>query len=140
MIDSFKLNLDDDGFVTQECPSCNKQFKVEYGKGADGPIQFCPYCDHTGEDCWWTTEQAKYIESTVISAMDSEVNSMFKDAFKDSKSIKFTPGSSSGRPAAMPQEINNDWPIVEFKSTERIKHDGSQERLRCPVTGVFLGE
>ena len=55
------LNTDDDGFLSQRCPSCERRFKVKFGEGSDRPISFCPYCGHNEEGCWWTQEQADYL-------------------------------------------------------------------------------
>ena len=54
---------DTNGFLSQECPSCEQQFKVVFGEGSDDPISYCPYCGHHGNDCWFTKDQVHYLES-----------------------------------------------------------------------------
>jgi hypothetical protein len=57
---------DSDGFLSQECPSCEQRFRVLFGQGSEEPILFCPYCGYRGQQCWYTTEQVSYIRSAVI--------------------------------------------------------------------------
>lgn len=54
---------DSDGYLSQECPSCEQRFKVRFGEGSEEPISFCPYCGHKGHDCWYTKDQVKYIQT-----------------------------------------------------------------------------
>lgn len=137
MIESVEFNLDNDGFISQECPACKKRFKVQFGKGAEGPVQYCPYCSHEDTNCWMTPEQSSYIESKVVGSFTDDLDDMLTKSLSGSKSVKFTPGPKK-QVVNMPAELDNDWPIVKFKSGERIKHDMSQEQLRCPVTGETL--
>ena len=54
---------DADGFLSQECPSCEQRFKVVFGEGSEEPIAYCPYCGHNGQDCWHTQSQVDYIQA-----------------------------------------------------------------------------
>ena len=54
---------DADGYLSQECPSCEQRFKVLFGEGSEEPISFCPYCGHKGRDCWYTKDQVEYINA-----------------------------------------------------------------------------
>src|SRR5688572_14873062 len=81
-----RLPTDKDGFVTQECPSCERQFKIKFGSGAPGPLAHCPYCAYQGRDCWWTTEQARFLGEQ---AKDL-VNDLIEDSFRGSSVVKFT--------------------------------------------------
>lgn len=56
---------DSDGFLSQECPSCNQIFKVLFGEGSEQPISYCPYCGYNGQDCWHTERQVDYIQAVV---------------------------------------------------------------------------
>lgn len=60
------LPLDDDGFLSRECPYCKMRFKVNKddfeGEKLPGEI-FCPYCGQSAaKDEFWTTEQIKYFQ------------------------------------------------------------------------------
>lgn len=57
------FTTDSDGYLSQECPSCEQRFKVCFGEGSEEPISCCPYCGYKGHDCWSTQEQVDYIEA-----------------------------------------------------------------------------
>lgn len=54
---------DTDGYLSQECPSCEQRFKVLFGEGSEEPISFCPYCGNKGRDCWYTKDQVECINA-----------------------------------------------------------------------------
>lgn len=60
---------DSDGFLSQECPSCEQQFKVCFGEGSDEPISYCPYCGHKGQQCWYTSEQVEHLSAVAQSVL-----------------------------------------------------------------------
>ena len=68
---TLSLQTDSDGFITQECPECRRKFKVQYTEPKKGeipkPLSYCPYCGFNGKDCFWTREQAEYIEKMAMS-------------------------------------------------------------------------
>lgn len=131
---SIKFNLDSEGFISRECPSCERQFKIKYGEGADGPLNYCPYCEHEGLDCWWTQAQVEYLEVEKSLIAHELIDGAFKDFNKPGSGFTFKPSS---RPASTepPPELDNGWEIVIFDSGEQLKHDGASSELRCPVTG-----
>jgi hypothetical protein len=59
MIITVPLTPDADGFITQECKNCEKQFKVAFGVHSKDAIAHCPYCNHEGQ--FWTADQIKYL-------------------------------------------------------------------------------
>jgi hypothetical protein len=74
------LATDNDGFLSQECPTCMRRFKVLLGQGSDQPIRHCPYCGHEGEGCWWTTEQADYLAAVASEELiGPELKKMARD-------------------------------------------------------------
>ena len=133
------LSTDNDGFLSQECPSCERVFKIRPGEGAEGTIGHCPYCQHDGEDCWLTKEQVEYVKAVTFPRVSRMVDDMLADAFRNTKSIKFTPSRShrdSSVPSSSPVESDETMPVHVFSSGEEIKHDSRNVTLRCPVTGV----
>ena len=54
---------DADGFLSQECPSCELRFKVMFGEGSAEPISYCPYCGYNGQNCWHTQAQVDYMQA-----------------------------------------------------------------------------
>ncbi len=134
------LNLDDDGFISQECPACGKKFKVKYGEGSDKPLSFCPYCRHNGRDCWWTEAQAEYLAQAVgHELLDPRMARLAKDFNRKMPSgglvtlkMEYEPGPE----AVAPEEANNGWPTVSFECCgESFKHDRSTDTLCCIICG-----
>lgn len=134
------LATDQDGFVSQECPACERRFKVIPGEGSDRPISFCPYCQHEGRSCWWTPEQAEYLSAIVG-------EQVLGREFDELERV-FNSGSSGGffqmslqvtRPPTpvRPSEPSDSSPIFHFVCcNERIKHDGKESKLACIICGV----
>jgi hypothetical protein len=106
MIVDVKLDPDEDGFVSQECPYCNEKFKTGFGKGSRKPHRYCPYCGAHAPNCW-TSEQIKYLDSV-----------------------------AQGKPLPMPPEVPDAMVIHKFRChRDQIKHDGSNKKLYCVVCG-----
>ena len=133
------LNTDGDGFLSQECPGCERRFKVKFGEGGEGPISFCPYCDYTGQNCWWTPEQAKHLGEV---ASQQVVGPMLD---KVAKNLKRNAGgllsvSVNRQPPRMPNppaEHDHGWPVFLFDCcNEPIKHDEQNTSLFCILCGV----
>lgn len=64
------LPLDNDGFLSRECPFCKMRFKV-HKDDMDGeklPAEmFCPYCGQSAtKDEFWTSEQIKYFQDMAM--------------------------------------------------------------------------
>lgn len=134
------LETDADGFLSQECPACRKRFKAVFEEDSDKAIGHCPYCGHVGDDCWWTLEQAAYFESVV----SEEVVGPMLDDFAQGVNRMSRPGDlvqmkaevSHDRPAAPPVESGGGMLVATFACCgERIKHDGSADRLYCVICG-----
>ena len=58
-----------EGFLSQECPSCAKRFKVCFGQGSEEPISYCPYCRHNGQDGWFTQNQIEHVQAIAASTV-----------------------------------------------------------------------
>lgn len=57
--------------IGQECPSCNRYFKVKPGTGPNTDECVCPYCEHTGAtEEFWTGDQVKYAHSFALKEFD----------------------------------------------------------------------
>lgn len=133
---SFKT--DDDGFISQECPACEVRFKVRLGSGNSEPIAHCPYCEHDGEGCWWTPEQADYLsEVAAREVLDPALNKM---AAKVNRSggglIKMSMSVKRSEAQIAPKEDNDDSPLVLFACCgETIRHAPAARDLRCIICG-----
>ena len=133
------LYTDNDGFLSQECPGCERRFKVNFSEGSDKPISFCPFCGHNDTGCWWTPEQAEYFSTKAAEeVVGPELEKMARDFNHKSSggliSMNMEVSHSPTPPA--PDEPDDDWPVVTFECCgERIKYDGQNEELRCIICG-----
>lgn len=136
-----KFNTDSDGFISQQCPACNKQFKAQYGAGSEKPLAHCPYCGHHS-DTWFTNEQQAYITAVLQSEV---VLPELKKFGRDLERSMNRPGSGvsfkankslhAPRPTA-PQESNDSWPQHTFACCgETIKHNPNATPTHCVICG-----
>jgi ribosomal protein S27E len=137
---SVKFNTDDEGFLSQECPNCQKRFKVRFGEGSDKPISFCPYCSHQDQNCWWTQAQADYMAAVAgKTVIEPELERMARDFSREAGSggfISMKIEVKSDPPPVPPQEPSEDWPVALFDCcNERIRHDRSHASLHCVICG-----
>jgi hypothetical protein len=101
------LDADDDGFLTQECPYCNRRFKAAFTKGSRNHLRYCPYCGTQGQNCWYTVEQIEYLH-----------------------------GVAAGDPQSPPAEDPTPLPVHKFAChRESIKYVGAARKLYCIVCG-----
>jgi len=133
------FNTDKDGFISQECPVCFKQFKANFNAGSNKPLGYCPYCKHKGTGCWWTQAQADYATGIAeTNLVEPLLNKMVKDINNSSlnnlMSIKadYKPSTKEKKP----DEPENVWPLYSFECCgEIIKHDQSKIKLNCIICG-----
>lgn len=138
---AISFDLDPDGFMSQECPSCVKRFKAQFTQGDEkgtGPLGHCPYCGFQGEGCWWTPEQAQYIEDTVAAPLEAEMAKMVREVNRRSRSgfVRMTMKRTGRVVPAKPLEPSDPLPIITFAChNEPVKHDGSKGELHCIICG-----
>ena len=137
---SFRFGTDEDGYISQECPKCEKRFKVKPGEGSNKPISFCPYCKHEGQNCWWTKEQVDYFESVVMKeSVEPEFEKMAKEINRNSHKDSFVTVSMDFKPSPkpiVPKETKSNWPYIIFECcSEKIKYEQSQKELFCIICG-----
>lgn len=138
---SISLSTDEDGFLSQECPTCLRRFKVVFNEGSDKPLSFCPYCRHEGTDCWWTPEQAEYLSGTVANEFfRPELEEMARAINSSGSSSSFVSMSMTLDPpehVAQPSELNEALPIMVFRCcNERIKYHPLGATLHCVICGT----
>jgi hypothetical protein len=133
---------DGDGFVSQQCPSCTKRFKVRVDDESDHSANFCPYCGVRSEDGWLTEEQEAYAMGVVS---EQVVDPMLEDFTHELESLNRPDGflSVTGnfeRTVPPPKPVESNDPMPVFTSPccdEPVKHDGSAALLHCVVCGKF---
>lgn len=126
---------DSDGFISQECPSCEHRFKVVFGEGSEEPISCCPYCGHRGEDCWHTSEQVEYLEAV---AMAEVVAPELKKLTRSLQGglISFDIASSIPQPSSPPMETDDDFETLSFQCCDETVKVARQDRHFCIICGT----
>jgi hypothetical protein len=137
---SVSLNTTSDGFMSQECPACERIFKVAPGKGSPEPVTHCPYCNHEGENCWLTKDQAAYMGAYGAEQLIApQLDQMVRDINRGSRSNDFLKVSASVKKpprAVAPSEEDDMQSSITFSCcSETIRHDGKETKLYCPICG-----
>jgi len=134
--------LDEDGFLSQQCPTCMKVFKVDLAQEPTGKqLSYCPYCGHHGQECWWTTEQVEYINGAV---QNQALNPIIRDFQKNLQGLNnpgggFTVTTTPIRDDVVvpPSEPGADMPKHLFRCCdETIKHLAGTQELHCVICGT----
>ena len=138
---SISLNTTPDGFISQECPECDRTFKVAPGKGSPNPVTHCPYCNHEGEGCWWTKEQADYITaagaSKLLGPWFYKMARDFNRRTRGNDSLKMSMKVTKPRVPPAPEEPDDMLAAAAFACCgETIRHDGVEKQLHCPICGT----
>ncbi len=64
---SVSISPDENGFIGRECPKCKDYFKVKSGTGLPIQQHTCPYCNYTGNNNeFFTEDQIEYAKSVAI--------------------------------------------------------------------------
>ncbi len=137
---SVSLNTTSDGFISQECPECERIFKVAPGKGSPEPVTHCPYCDHEGDDCWWTKEQAEYMAAFgADQLLGPQLDKMARDFNRKSGGndfIKMNMKVTKPKTPVAPEENDDMAASITFTCCgETIRHDSASAQLHCPICG-----
>lgn len=128
---------DTDGFLTQECPSCQQYFKVVFGEGSTEPISHCPYCGFEGHDCWWTQAQADYISTVAESViLGPELNKLERSLKNlSSNFLKIDVKSSTPKVAPPPMDVDGDFKVFRFSCCSGTIKVEQRETLFCVICG-----
>jgi hypothetical protein len=128
---------DADGFLSQECPSCEQIFKVLFGQGSDQRISYCPYCGHKGQQCWYTKEQLNYIQSLAVSTvLGPELKNLERNINRTAHGIlKLGMKVSIPEPAKAPMETDDELSILRFSCCDETIKAVRGERLFCIICG-----
>lgn len=124
---------DKDGFVGRACdaPSCKQYFKIRVPDHRDD--LYCPYCGiQFHKNQLITSDQLKHVRKAGLEEVRAyaigEIEKMFKDAFRGSKNIKYTPGRRRPkrkiRPHYVEREVDTEFECADCK-------------VRFQVYGIF---
>lgn len=147
MVDLGTVSLtgDEDGFLSRQCPSCQRVFKrpVHRIQAADSSAPYCPYCAVANDDDWETAAQQTYYQAAMDRAAMKYVHEQFNKSMGSiqSESLRFTPGTPDlppdpGSPPPDPSQgfVRVDVPCHEddpFKVAEATSGD-----VVCTVCGI----
>ena len=138
MIEQFNLSLptDGDGYISQQCPTCTRRFKVHVDDQGDSPLQFCPYCHATSDNAWWTEEQQEYFMGVAMAQTLDPLLDELSDGIaglnQTGSLLSFSMRSERSEPPPVPVESDRVMPIfVHPCCSLPVKHDESSSRLFC---------
>lgn len=128
---------DSDGFLSQECPSCARRFKVKFGEGSGEPISHCPYCGHGGRQCWYTPEQVEYMKAVATSAIvGPELERFGRDLSRSSGGLlKIETKVDVPVPGPPPMEADEPFDIIHFPCCNETVKVTRQSSLFCLICG-----
>lgn len=130
------LSTDGDGYLSQQCPCCNRRFKVRHDDSGK-TLAHCPYCSQDGTDCWWTTEQVAYLESVLLEPLLVDATRELTGLNRPGSAVRFEGTRRAIRQLAAPVEPEDPMPLITFACCgQSIKHDGRSKKLRCIICGA----
>lgn len=139
---SISFNTDGGGFISQECPACERRFKIQPGKGSPRPVSHCPFCEHSGEGCWFTPEQAEYVGSVAMEEVLGPELETLDHAFQNLGSggggiITVTGRIEAPRAVPPPHECDDEMSTtMTFDCCgETIRHDAANAPVYCVICG-----
>lgn len=131
---------DADGFLSQECPSCQQRFKVIFGQGSQEPISHCPYCGYKGQQCWLTQEQSDHVKAVATNAvLAPELKKLEQTIKRTSEGLfKINMESNLPKPSRPPVEIDASFDILHFPCCKEIIKVNRQQRHFCIICGMEI--
>ena len=128
---NFKIAIptDTDGFVGRACdaPGCRQYFKIYVPHHAD--YLYCPYCGvRFSRNSLFTSPQLKYAKEAAIQEARvyaiTEIQKMFKNAFRGSKNITYKPGppprKRTVRPNYVEREVDTELECAECSTRFQV--------------------
>ena len=129
---------DTDGFLSQECPSCNQRFNVIFGQGSEEPISFCPYCGYNGQDCWFTQDQVDYVQAMAVDTVLAPELRKFEQRLKGTSKGLFELDIKSNlpKPSVAPMETDDPFDILHFPCCKETVKVDKQQKHFCLICGM----
>ena len=138
----FNIPIDDDGFVSLQCPFCKDNFKISADdfKADDVYQLYCPYCGLVSEDGFHTDdikEHALDIAKNEANAMINQFSKDLEKMLKGNNFVSFKAGAS--RPMKKPKTLiePTDMQEITLKCCDKkIKVQYRLNGVYCPFCGV----
>lgn len=129
---------DADGFLSQECPSCEQRFKVVFGQGSEEPIAYCPYCGYNGRECWHTQPQVEYMQAVAANvALAPELKKLERQLKGMPTSfLKIDVKSNLPWPPPPPMETDEPFDILRFPCCNETIKAERHDHLSCVICGA----
>jgi hypothetical protein len=138
---TMRIPIDDDGFVRQKCPTCDREFKRLHRDEADESTQaqlggfYCPYCAIQSSGNWLTDAQTEQLRAIALrDVAQPTVEGLLRKSF--GSSVRFTPNQVE-MPAPLAEA--NDMRRVDFDChpSEPAKVlDGWPGPVHCRICGA----
>ena len=128
---------DSDGFLSQECPSCAKRFKVCFGQGSKEPISYCPYCRHNEQDCWFTQNQIEHVQAIAASTVVApELDKLAREFERMSGGFaKLDMSSNITEASISPMETDDDLRALRLPCCGEIVKVEQKQEYYCIICG-----
>ncbi len=129
---------DSDGFLSQECPSCEQRFKVMPGQGSEEPVSFCPHCGYNDQNCWGTQEQISHMQAVALETMVAPKLRNLERQFKRSPGslINVRVKSDIPKPSPAPVETDDPFDILHFPCCQETVKLNRQQIHFCIICGT----
>jgi len=140
MSDNLKISvpLDNDGFVSLQCPFCQDLFKIT---GTDFEADdiyhlYCPYCGLVSEDGFHSDDVLEHAMTVIGNDTIDKIAKSFKKACSNNKYVKFESKANSPK---HPKILIEPTDMQEFnlkccKKSIKIKY--RVNGIYCPFCGV----
>ena len=134
------FSTDADGFLSQECPSCQQRFKVIFGEGSQEPISHCPYCGYKGQRCWLTQEQSNHVKAVATNiVIGPELKKLERKIKGSSKGLlKINMKSNLPKPSQPPVETDVFFDILHFPCCKETIKVNRQQKHFCIICGMEI--
>ena len=134
------LSTDSDGFLSQECPSCEQRFKVLYGQGSEEPVSHCPYCGYHGHQCWLTKGQRDYVTAVATEAVVVPELKKLQREFKGGVEGLFSIDMELDLPKRLlaPVEVDGSFDILYFQCCRETIKVRQQKQHYCIICGMEI--
>ena len=131
---------DTDGFLSQECPSCQQRFKVIFGEGSQEPISHCPYCGYKGQQCWFTQEQSDHVRTVATNVvLAPELKKLEQKIKRSSKGLlKINMEYNLPKPSQPPVETDTSFDILHFPCCKETIKINRQQKHFCIICGMEI--
>jgi hypothetical protein len=135
-----RIPCDKDGFLSRECLSCRKRFKIKLRRDGTDALAHCPYCRFRPEEgwqAWLTEEQESYVDAIVKGHATDLLDRLVRDTLNGIEGFQVVAAPARAWHAP-PEPVESEQPMSVFMSRccrHPVKHDDSVESLHCIACG-----